>query len=186
MKESLSETLIPCLVIKTSWHKLSKVLGHGEVLFYLQGSKKCSDWLSLSRKTHTPGRTHIDYLSKFLSAASSRPGCSDASTSTLSSIICCEEPIQHGENLLPSTDDWRGSSKMGTSHITNRKSKQRIVGKMNGYSLKCGLYSFPALALSRLPHVDAISSLFMGFSYFSTGHIRSRPVNVDWDNLSFN
>lgn len=43
MKESLNETLIPCLVIKTSWHKLSTVLGHGESSFYLQGSKKRYD-----------------------------------------------------------------------------------------------------------------------------------------------
>lgn len=66
MKESLNETLIPCLVIKTSWHKLSTVLGHGGSSFYLQGSKKCSDWLSLRRKTHTPGGLTLTTCQSFL------------------------------------------------------------------------------------------------------------------------
>lgn len=67
MKESLNEkSLIPCLVIKTSWHKLSTVLGHGGSSFYLQGSKKCSDSLSLSRKTHTPGGLTLTTCQSFL------------------------------------------------------------------------------------------------------------------------
>lgn len=135
MKESLNETLIPCLVIKTSWHKLSTVLGHGGSSFYLQGSKKCSDWLSLSRKTHThPGRTHIDYLSKFLSAASSRPAA-------LMQTPLPYHPLSAVKNqysvekafFLPQTTG-KDQGKWEEKHKKN-EIKQVIVWKMNAYFL---------------------------------------------------
>lgn len=66
MKESLKETLIPCLVIKTSWDKLSTVLGHGGRSIKLQGSTKGSDSLSLSRQTHTPGGFTLTTCQSFL------------------------------------------------------------------------------------------------------------------------
>lgn len=82
------------------------------------------------KKDHIPGRTHIDYLSKFLSAASSRPGCSDASTalSAMKNQYSMKEAL-----ILPQLAEKR-SSKIGKrkkkrSHITNRKSKQFIISK---------------------------------------------------------
>lgn len=39
MTEMLDGTLIPCLVIKTSWHKLSTVWGHSESWFLSPGPK---------------------------------------------------------------------------------------------------------------------------------------------------
>lgn len=61
------------------------------------------------KKTTYPGRTHIDYLSKFLSAASSRPGCSDASTalSAMKNQYSTKEAL-----ILPQLDEKR-SSKIG-------------------------------------------------------------------------
>lgn len=65
-RKAWTKTVIPRLVIKTSWHKLSTVLRHGGSSFYLQGSKKCSDWLSLSRKTHIPGGLTLTTCQSFL------------------------------------------------------------------------------------------------------------------------
>lgn len=187
MKESLNETLIPCLVIKTSWHKLSKVLGHGGSSFYLQGSKKCSDWLSLSRKTHTPGKTHIDYLSKFLSAASSRPGCSDASTSTLSSAICSAEPIQHGGKAF-SFHRWQKRIRQN-----GKESHQKCEIK----AINCIKTKWPGPDLVEHIHLPPwhyqdshmwmqFLSLFRRLSCFSVAYIGFQTIKVYRDNHSFN
>lgn len=117
MKESLNETLIPYLVIKTSWHKLSTVLGHGGSSFFISRGPKSAltDLAKVEKHTH-PGRTHIDYLSKFLSAASSRPDCSDASTSILSAV---RNQYSMEKSLIPPRLTEKGSSKIGKRHITN-------------------------------------------------------------------
>lgn len=78
-KERLDEILIPYLVIKTSWHKLSTVWGHSESSFLSPGAQSAL-WLTASELENIhPGRTHTDSSSKFLSAASFfGPGLSDA------------------------------------------------------------------------------------------------------------
>lgn len=70
MKERLDEILIPYLVIKTSWHKLSTVWGHSQSCFLSPGAQNAL-WLTASESENIhPGRTHTDSSSKFLSAAS--------------------------------------------------------------------------------------------------------------------
>lgn len=70
MKERLDEILIPYLVIKTSWHKLSAVWGHSQSCFLSPGAQNAL-WLTASESENMdPGRTHTDSPAKFLSAAS--------------------------------------------------------------------------------------------------------------------
>lgn len=176
MKESYNKTLIPFLVIKTSWHKLSTILGHGGSSFYLQRFKKCSDWLSKSKKdTHThPVRTHIDYLSKFLSAASSKPAAQMQAPQT---STAWKKPF-------PLTDDWTWSDKVGKSHITNVKST--VVAHLCMEDLKKNQILFFIFSL-RFPLVEAISFLFEGFSKLMHRdiiiHLKKWKGTVTWDEL---
>lgn len=77
------------------------------------------------KKTTYPGRTRIDYLSKFLSAASSRPGCSDASTalSALKNQYSMKEALilpQLAEKKIKQNWKKKEKKKEVTSQIGNQ------------------------------------------------------------------
>lgn len=159
MKENLNGTLILCLVIKTSWHKGSTVLGHGGSSFNLQGSTKCSDWLSRSRKTNTLGGLTLTTCQSSLAQPALRrlPWCKH--------LYLIIHLLLWGTNTawrkaFPATDDWKGSSKMGRSHIANMKSNN--FGSAL-YEKWMDIPSFGGLLVKFLPRHYQDSNMWMSF-----------------------